>query len=37
LVVSHCDPTVNQFDRFFVTRGGKVVDLWTIDLRGRSQ
>jgi D-serine deaminase-like pyridoxal phosphate-dependent protein len=37
LVVSHCDPTVNQFDRFFVTRGGKVVDVWTIDLRGRSQ
>jgi len=37
LVVSHCDPTINQFDHFFVTRGGKVVDVWTIDLRGRSQ
>jgi D-serine deaminase-like pyridoxal phosphate-dependent protein len=37
LVVSHCDPTVNQFDRFYITRGGKVVDVWPIDLRGRCQ
>jgi D-serine deaminase-like pyridoxal phosphate-dependent protein len=37
LVVSHCDPTVNLFDRFFLTRAGKVVDVWPIDLRGRSQ
>ena len=37
LVVSHCDPTVNQFDCYYVTSGNKVVDQWTIDMRGRSQ
>jgi D-serine deaminase-like pyridoxal phosphate-dependent protein len=37
LVVSHCDPTVNQFDCYHVTRGGKVVDRWPIDMRGQSQ
>ncbi|MCP4630387.1 MAG: DSD1 family PLP-dependent enzyme [bacterium] len=37
LVVSHCDPTVNQFDGYFLTRNNKVVDQWPIDLRGRSQ
>jgi D-serine deaminase-like pyridoxal phosphate-dependent protein len=37
LVVAHCDPTVNLFDRYFVTRAGKVVDIWPIDLRGRCQ
>jgi len=37
LVVSHCDPTVNLFDRFHITRAGKVVDVWPIDLRGRCQ
>jgi D-serine deaminase-like pyridoxal phosphate-dependent protein len=37
LVVSHCDPTVNLFDRFYITRAGKVVDSWPIDLRGRCQ
>ena len=37
LVVSHCDPTVNQFDCYYVIRGNKVVDQWPIDMRGRSQ
>ena len=37
LVVSHCDPTVNQFDCYHVTRGKQVVDQWPIDMRGRSQ
>jgi D-serine deaminase-like pyridoxal phosphate-dependent protein len=37
LVVSHCDPTVNQFDCYFVTRDNKVVDQWPIDMRGKSQ
>jgi D-serine deaminase-like pyridoxal phosphate-dependent protein len=37
LVVSHCDPTVNLFDRFHVARAGKLVDVWPIDLRGRCQ
>jgi D-serine deaminase-like pyridoxal phosphate-dependent protein len=37
LVVSHCDPTVNLFDRLHIIRGSKVVDVWPIDLRGRCQ
>ena len=37
LVVSHCDPTINQFDCFYVTQSDKVVDTWTIDLRGKCQ
>jgi len=37
LVVSHCDPTVNLYDRFILTRSDRVVDVWPIDLRGRSQ
>lgn len=37
LVVSHCDPTVNLFDCYYIARAGKVVDVWPIDLRGRCQ
>jgi D-serine deaminase-like pyridoxal phosphate-dependent protein len=37
LVVSHCDPTVNLFDGYYITRAGRVVDVWPIDLRGRCQ
>ncbi len=37
LMVSHCDPTVNLFDCFYITQNDVVVDVWPIDLRGRSQ
>jgi D-serine deaminase-like pyridoxal phosphate-dependent protein len=37
LVVSHCDPTVNLFDRYYLARGAEVVGVWPIDLRGCSQ
>jgi len=37
LVVSHCDPTVNLFDLFYVIRDGIVTDIWPIDMRGRCQ
>ncbi len=37
LVTSHCDPTVNLFDKYFVTEGDKVIGEWKIDLRGCSQ
>ncbi len=37
LVTSHCDPTINQFDYFYITKGEKVIDTWPIDLRGKSQ
>ncbi|MBO7147231.1 MAG: DSD1 family PLP-dependent enzyme [Lentisphaeria bacterium] len=34
LVVSHCDPTINLFDEFWVVRDDTVVDRWEIQLRG---
>jgi len=37
MVVSHCDPTVNQFESYHIIRNGSVVDVWPIDLRGKSQ
>jgi D-serine deaminase-like pyridoxal phosphate-dependent protein len=37
LIPSHCDPTINLFDRFYLTRGDEVVGAWQIDLRGCSQ
>lgn len=37
VVTSHCDPTINQFDCFHITRGQSVIDRWPIDLRGKSQ
>jgi D-serine deaminase-like pyridoxal phosphate-dependent protein len=37
VVPSHCDPTINLFDKIHVVEGGAVVDVWSIDLRGRSQ
>jgi D-serine deaminase-like pyridoxal phosphate-dependent protein len=37
LMVSHCDPTVNQFDQFYVIEDERVVDVWPVDLRGKSQ
>jgi D-serine deaminase-like pyridoxal phosphate-dependent protein len=37
LVTSHCDPTINLFDRYYLTRGTDVLGVWPIDLRGCSQ
>ncbi len=37
LVTSHCDPTINLFDRYYLTRGNEVVGTWPIDLRGCNQ
>jgi len=37
LVTSHCDPTINLFERFYLTQGEQVIDVWPIDLRGCSQ
>lgn len=34
-VVSHCDPTVSLYDRYYCLRDGVVVDVWPIDARGR--
>jgi len=37
LTVSHCDPTINLHDFFFVTQNNLVVDIWPIDMRGKCQ
>ncbi len=37
LLPSHCDTTVNLHDRFVVTSGGEVAEVWEIAARGRSQ
>jgi len=37
LIVPHCDPTINLFDTFYITKNNRVVDVWDIDLRGKSQ
>lgn len=37
LVVAHCDPTINLFDKFYIVDGEDVIDKWAIDLRGCSQ
>lgn len=34
---SHCDTTVNLYDRCFVTRSGTIEDEWSIPARGRTQ
>jgi D-serine deaminase-like pyridoxal phosphate-dependent protein len=34
LLTSHCDPTVNLFQRYQVARGDTVVDEWPILARG---
>ena len=35
LTLPHCDPSVNQFDRIYLTSGDEVVETWEIDLRGK--
>jgi D-serine deaminase-like pyridoxal phosphate-dependent protein len=37
LIPSHCDTTVNLYDRYVVTDGDEVVDVWDIAARGRVQ
>lgn len=37
LVPSHCDTTVNLYDRIAVCRGDEIVAFWEITGRGRSQ
>ena len=35
--VPHCDPTVNLYDAYHVVQGDRLVDIWPIEARGRSQ
>lgn len=37
LIVPHCDPTINLYDKFYITENNVVVDIWDIDMRGKSQ
>ncbi len=37
MIVPHCDPTINLFDKFYVIENDVVVDIWDIGLRGKSQ
>lgn len=37
MVVPHCDPTINLYDHFVIIQNNEVVDIWDIDLRGKSQ
>ncbi|HSH75795.1 MAG TPA: DSD1 family PLP-dependent enzyme [Longimicrobiales bacterium] len=36
LIVSHCDPVVNLYDRMYALRGERVEAVWQIAARGRS-
>jgi D-serine deaminase-like pyridoxal phosphate-dependent protein len=37
LIASHCDPTVNLYDHFYMFRGERVEEVWPIAARGCSQ
>lgn len=37
VVVPHCDPVVNLYDRIYGTRGDRVETVWSIAARGKSQ
>ena len=37
LIPSHCDTTENLYDQYMVIDGDEVIDVWTIDARGRVQ
>jgi D-serine deaminase-like pyridoxal phosphate-dependent protein len=34
---SHCCTTVNLHDRYYVIKDGRLVDIWPVAGRGRSQ
>lgn len=34
LIISHCDPTVNLYERMYVCRGDQIVDVWQVAARG---
>jgi len=35
-VTPHCDPTVNLHDVYHCIRGDRLVDMWSIEGRGRT-
>jgi D-serine deaminase-like pyridoxal phosphate-dependent protein len=36
LIVPHCDPNVNLYDRMFVCQGDRVVEIWQVAGRGHA-
>ena len=36
LLVPHCDPNVNLYDRFYCTRGENVEEVWSIQAQGHA-
>jgi len=36
-IMPHCDPTVNLYDSYHVLAGDMLIDIWSVDARGRSQ
>lgn len=34
LVIPHCDPTINLFDKFYIIENDVVIDVWDINARG---
>lgn len=37
LMTGHCDPTINMYDFFYITENDVIVDVWPIEMRGKSQ
>ena len=37
LVIPHCDPSVNLYDKLIAVRGQQVEAVWPIDARGKIQ
>jgi D-serine deaminase-like pyridoxal phosphate-dependent protein len=37
LVIPHCDPSVNLYDKMIVVRGQQVEAVWAVDARGKLQ
>ncbi|MDR3443378.1 MAG: hypothetical protein P4L65_10190 [Legionella sp.] len=37
MVVPHCDPSINLYDQFVIVQNNEIIDVWDIDLRGKSQ
>ncbi|MDP1601947.1 MAG: DSD1 family PLP-dependent enzyme [Legionella sp.] len=37
MIVPHCDPTINLYDQLVIVQNDEVIDIWDIDLRGKSQ
>ncbi len=37
ITVPHCDPTVNLYDQIHVVQDDRLIDIWPVEARGKSQ